>query len=116
MKKLNLTMTISGFIGILLAMCLTACAGTVVLEWDAYTDTADGFNIYISSTSPVQVVTANKLATVTPSSQTIVTIEKVPNGMKYFVATAFQGEYESLPSNEVSGVVTPNKVLNLRAK
>ena len=108
--------TIIAFFSIVLLTATFGCAGTVTLEWDAYTDTADGFNIYVSSTSPVQVIPANKLATVTPSSQTIATLEKVPNGMKYFVATAFQGEYESLPSNEVSGVVTPHKVLNLREK
>jgi hypothetical protein len=103
---------------ITLILILTAgygCAGTVTLEWDAYTDLADGFNVYVSNSPNVVVAPVNKVATITPSTATQVTFT-TSNGLKYFVATAYQGEYESVPSNEISGVVTPNKPLNLRAK
>lgn len=104
------------FYGLLvfLGFISVACAGTVNLAWDTYTDVADGFYCYMDSTSPVNPIVSNRIGTITPTTTTTLTATGVANGLKYFVCTAFAGAIESVPSNEVSGIVRPNKPLNLR--
>lgn len=101
-------------ISIILLTATLGCAGTVSLQWDSYSDVADGFYCYMSNTSPVEPIVANRIGTVTPTTTTTLTATGVANGLKYFVCTAFAGTIESVPSNEVSGVVRPNKPLGLR--
>lgn len=99
---------------IILLTATFGCAGTVTLQWDTYTDVADGFYCYMSGTTPVNPIVANRIGTVTPTTTTTLTATGIANGLKYFVCTAYEGTIESIPSNEVSGVVRPNKPLNLR--
>ena len=101
-------------ISIILLAATLGCAGTVTLQWDTYTDVADGIYCYMSAVSPVNPIPVNRIATVTPITQTTVTVQGLANGLKYFVCTAYAGTLESVPSNEASGVLRPNKPANVR--
>lgn len=101
------------FIIFLVLSCFSfANAGSVTLGWDPYHDKAEGFKVYYSSKSPVEVTPENLVATVCGSGQTQVTIKYIPNDKKYFVITAFDGILESEKSNEVETIIRPDKVDN----
>lgn len=96
-----------------------AVAGSVVLAWDTYQDLADGFYLYAAKKPDVEPVPANRIATVSGTSATTAYIAGIKAGHTYFVATAYVydedlGILESGKSNEVSAIVRPHTVINVR--
>lgn len=94
--------------------CSTGHAASVTLGWDAYTEQADidGFYIYMTPTSPVVGIPANRIATVakTAVQQTITGISL---GGHVFAMSAYKGTLESDLSNEATGNIKPKKPTGL---
>jgi len=66
----------------------------------------DGFYTYMSGTSPVNAVVANRVAT-TAKNLRQHTLTGISVGQHYVVMTAYKGTIESEKSNEVGGVAKP---------
>ncbi len=91
------------FLAALIVM-MTACSafgGTYTFEWDANTETVEGYRLYTAADAggpymePVQEV---------GQVTTLTTVNMSP-GNHCFVLTAFLGELESGYSNEVCGIM-----------
>lgn len=101
----------------LLLFTISCSAGEVTLAWDYDSSqeqllgSSGGFRIYVSKTSMTYPSTP---AISVPASARTAKIN-LSNGRWYFIATAFDSEgNESDYSNEVSGIVKPNKPTLLR--
>lgn len=90
---------------IALLMAVMAHAADLKFAWDSYTSEADGFHLYMGTTAGVQIVAANRVATITPKTATTYTLANVSPNTKFFVMTAYLGSLESGPSNEISTTI-----------
>lgn len=84
---------------VLMLLAVPAVA-QVTFEWDSYPMACSGFKLYETTTPGVYTTTP--VATITPCTQTRVTLALPSPGVYYYRLTAFDATRESTPSNEVT--------------
>jgi len=89
-------------LAVLLALSLSASAGTVRLVWNASPDVVQGYRIYVGTNSPL--TTSNAVGIVDVGTNLTATVTATNAGRWYFVATAYTREAESAPTPELSAV------------
>lgn len=89
-------------LALILALSLSASAGTVRLVWNASPDVVQGYRIYAGTNSPVTVT--NAVGVIDVGTNRTASVTATNAGRWYFMATAYANGVESDPSNEIAVV------------